>query len=298
MNKKTRKLLILIGIFLMLLLILFGIRTWNQKQAEEVEPKKIYVTDLEEVSKISYNIGNGELTFEKQNDTWVYVQDEDFPLKQSVPERIVDTFGKLEAERELKEGDEAEAYGLDAPVYSVELTDKEGKGTVLNFGNAVNDNYYLNVKGKDVVYTVSASVLDELQYTMDELAQFDIYPEIGSGNLVKETITKKGKTTTYDSTKEEDAENIAAVAGGLGAVTLDSAADYSVTDENLPEYGLDEKTRITVKATYTEGDMEQELILYIGSESGDGNRYVMINDSRIVYLISDAVCDNILNVSE
>ena len=27
----------------------------------------------------------------------------------------------------------------------------------------------------------------------------------------------------------------------------------------------------------------------------DGDRYVMINDSRIVYLISDEICKNILN---
>ena len=103
MNKKTRRLIILIGIFLLLLLILSGIRTWNQKQeekrTEEFESEKIYATDLADVCKISYSIGNGELTFEKQNDAWVYEQDKDFPLKQGVLKRIADTFGKLELER-------------------------------------------------------------------------------------------------------------------------------------------------------------------------------------------------------
>ena len=40
------------------------------------------------------------------------------------------------------------------------------------------------------------------------------------------------------------------------------------------------------------------LTLYIGNETVTENRYVMINDSRIVYLISTEVCDNILNVEE
>ena len=40
---------------------------------------------------------------------------------------------------------------------------------------------------------------------------------------------------------------------------------------------------------------EKVLTLYIGDENEDGNRYVMINDSRIVYLISDEICQNILN---
>ena len=31
---------------------------------------------------------------------------------------------------------------------------------------------------------------------------------------------------------------------------------------------------------------------------GDGNRYVLIQDSRIVYLITDEICNNILNIEE
>ena len=76
---------------------------------------------------------------------------------------------------------------------------------------------------------------------------------------------------------------------------LSEAADYSVADEDLAGFGLDEASRITVEAVYTEDDEEKTLTLYIGGEDGDGNRYVIINDSRIVYLISDEICDNILN---
>ena len=78
-------------------------------------------------------------------------------------------------------------------------------------------------------------------------------------------------------------------------MTLSEAADYSVEDKDLGMYGLDADSRITVEATYTQDDEEQMLTLYIGNEDGNGNRYVMLNDSRIVYLISDEICDNILN---
>lgn len=302
MTKKTKKLLLLFGIFLLLLGILFGIQVGDkrqeQKAAEEKEAAKIYVTDLKNVSEVRYDVGNGEFGFAKQNDKWIFTEDSDFPLKQSVPEQIIDTFGKLEAQRELKDGDSLEAYGLKNPSYTVCLTTTDGTQTTLQFGNAVDDSYYLTVEGTDRVYTVASGVLDELQYTMDELAQFDTYPEIGSGNLLKETITENGKTTTYDSEKEEDAENIAAVAGGLGAVKLDTAAEYSVSDEDLPKFGLDEKARITVEVTYKANDIEDAMTLYIGNTNGSDKRYVMINDSRIVYLISDEVCKNILNVDD
>ena len=130
------------------------------------------------------------------------------------------------------------------------------------------------------------------------MSQLDTYPSIGSGNLKKETITQNGEVTTYDSENSEDDENIAAVAGGLGAVTLSEAADYSVEDEDLAGFGLDEESRITVEATYTQDEEEEVLTLYIGSEDGNGNRYVMMNESRIVYLISDEICSNILNAAE
>ena len=301
MNKRTKKLLALTGVLFLLLVFLFGVKYCNQKQKEkqeeETQEAKVYVTDLAEVVEVSYDIGNGDHTFVKKDGAWVYTEDEEFPLKQSIPEQIVDTFGRLEAERELKDGDDPEAYGLDDPAYTVTLKTDGDKNTVLYFGNAVGDSYYMTAEGCDEVYTVAAGILEKLQYTKDELAQFDSYPNIGSGNLVKETIIAKDKVTTYDSANDDDTENIAAVAGGLGAVTLEAAADYSAADEDLPEYGLDEEERITVKVVYTEEETEKELTLYIGDDNGSDKRYMMVNDSRIVYLVPTAVCDNILNVS-
>ena len=158
------------------------------------------------------------------------------------------------------------------------------------------DDYYVTVGDTGKVYTVASTVIESLNYTLDDIAQLDEYPSIGSGNLVKETIIQNGETTVYDSENENQEEDITAVAGGLGAVELSEAADYSVADEDLAGFGLDEASRITVEAVYTEDDEEKTLTLYIGGEDGDGNRYVMINDSRIVYLISDEICDNILNI--
>ena len=94
---------------------------------------------------------------------------------------------------------------------------------------------------------------------------------------------------------EDQEEEIAAVAGGLGAVSLTTVADYSVEDADLAGYGLDEASRITVEAAYTKDDDEKTMKMYIGSEDGNGNRYVMLDGSKIVYQISDEVCKNILN---
>lgn len=303
MRKKNKGVLILIIVLVLLLAVYFGLGSWNVSQEEKEEAEQeaatVHVTDTaaEDIVSLKFNVGNGDLEFSKEDDKWYYTPDKDFPLQQSYPEDMAEATGSITADRELTDGDSLDAYGLDDPAYTVEYTDAEGNVTELLFGDMTGDDYYVMISGSDTVYTVGGSVIDALNYSLEDMAQLDDYPSIGSGNLVKEVITQNGETTTYDSEDEDQAEDIAAVAGGLGAVTLSEAADYSVEDEDLDMYGLDEESRITVEATYTQDDDDEEqlLTLYIGNEDGNGNRYVMINDSQIVYLISDEICDNILN---
>ena len=294
--KKKKGPLILTGVLVLLLILYFALSTWNKKQ-DSKEEETVKVTDLKtsEITGVKYDLGTGEMNFEKDGDTWYYTADKDFPLRQSYPKTVADAMGRLSADRELEDADALEEYGLDHPTYTVILTDEDGTVTTIKVGNATGNDYYATVDDTEKVYTIPATSLDDIQTELDQIAQLDTYPSIGSGNLKKEVITQNGETTTYDSENENQAEDVAAVAGGLGAATLSEAADYSVDDADLAGYGLDETSRITVEVTYTSDDEDQTMTLYIGGENGSGDRYVMMNDSRIVYLISDEICNNILN---
>lgn len=294
--KKKKGTLILIGVLVLLLILYFALSTWNKKQ-DSKEKETVKVTDLttSEITGVKYDLGTGEMNFEKDGDTWYYTADKDFPLRQSYPKTVADATGQLSADRELEDADALEEYGLDHPTYTVTLTDEDGTVTTIKVGNATGNDYYATVDDTEKVYTIPATSLDDIQTELDQIAQLDTYPSIGSGNLKKEVITQNGETITYDSENEDQAEDVAAVAGGLGAATLSEVADYSVDDADLTGYGLDETSKITVEVTYTSDDEDQTMTLYIGGENGSGDRYVLINDSRIVYLISDEICNNILN---
>lgn len=299
--KKKKGMIVMLCVLCVLLAVYFVLQNRNAREKEKEKAQEeadiIYVTDTDaaNITSFSLNMENGALSFEKRGGQWYYADDEDFPLDQSIPEQITEEISQITADRELEDGDALEDYGLDSPVYTLEYVDDAGETVTVNFGNLTGDDYYVSVSASDSIYTVASTLADDLNYTLDDMAVLDEYPGIGSGNLVRETITRNGETTTYDSENEEQTEDIAAVAGGLGAVTLSEAADYSVSDEDLGSFGLDEESRITVEAVYTDDGEEKVLTLYIGDENEDGNRYVMINDSRIVYLISDEICQNILN---
>ena len=173
----------------------------------------------------------------------------------------------------MKNADEAKDYGLDVPIYTIEYTDDNDDVISVYFGNNTGDNIYATLEGEKSIYTVSSQVIEDLNYTEEDLIQLDDYPSIGSGNLEKAVITQNKNSVVYDSADETQTEQIIAIAGGLGAVQLSTTADYCAEEK------------------------EKKLTLYIGNRVGD-DRYVMLNDSKIVYLVSDAICGNILNEEE
>lgn len=162
------------------------------------------------------------------------------------------------------------------------------------------------------VYTVTSSAVSVLQHDLDTLVEKDTMPAIGSGNLLTAEFTENGQTTTYSSDDEEQSETIANIAGGYGAMTLTDLASYHATAEELTTFGLDEASRTTVTLTYQEsssdssdsdsGDSEEEdsgsltYTLYLGSDSGDGTRYVQVQNSDLVYLVSSDVLNNLLGI--
>lgn len=298
---KKHKHIVLLGIVFVVLIVAYtGITKYQSYTSEKKATKKaakekadqIAVTDIKNIVSISYNY-NGEMSFIKENETWYDANDKSFPLEQSYLTAMENEVKNIIAIRELTDGDQLSDYGLDNPSYTISLKDSDGKETIVYVGNAAGDNYYLTTGNKDNIYTVPNTVVSDISYNLNDMIAMDTFPSISSGNLKKVTITQNGSPTTYTSDNEEE---IASVAGGLGAFAFSSCADYSVTDSELASYGLDEASRITVDAVYEDSNKkEQTLTMYVGAiDSTGANYYVQLKGSAMVNLATVEIVNNVL----
>ncbi len=306
--KKHRTLLILLALFIVLILSFLALSSYERQQknkGNEAEAQ-IPVIRIDTLSSLSYTDHNNEttLSFTKDSETWYVSDDKEIPLTQSYIDTMEETFCSINATREITDPDALSDYGLDNPAYTIKLTDQEGNLTTLTIGNAADEDYYLAVNGQeDILYTVNSSIVSSMQYDLDTMVTKDTLPSIGSGNLIQADITENGTTTTYSSEDDEQTERFSTVAGGYGAMTLTDLASYHATTEELTSFGLDEDSRITVKLTYNESSEESEndpltFTLYIGNTTDDGNRYVQVQDSDLVYLVSSGILDNLMGGKE
>lgn len=286
--RKHRTLFLLGGIFIVLVLIYLALSSyqWDAGEADSGEDSQIQVTDLGELSSFQFtdqSTGTG-MSFVKEDGTWYMADDREIPLDQIYIDTMENTYASLTATRQIDAPDALSDYGLDSPAYTVQATDADGNTTSFSVGDAADEDYYLTVDSAQApVYTVTSSAVSVLQYDLDTLVEKDTMPAIGSGNLLTAEFTENGQTTTYSS-----------------------------DDEELTTFGLDEASRTTVTLTYQEsssdssdsdsGDSEEEdsgsltYTLYLGSDSGDGTRYVQVQDSDLVYLVSSDVLNNLLGI--
>ena len=287
----------------------------RQKAQEEA---RIPVTEGLTLQKISYTDGEESMSYVKEEGGWMYEPEPEIALDQDVMETMADVFSNLTAERELKDGDELADYGLEEPAYTLNLTDEDGNETVIYVGNSLDDGRYVTMGDKSRIFTMDNELTGQLYFSLDNVAQQETFSiSAGSANLQQVTISGPEGEKVYvndqeeevgDDSLQEDAEDqeegessteaspIDTVIGGLGAIAFNSCADYHATEEELPAYGLDEASRITVTVTYTQDEETQTAVFYVGAQTEDGqDRYLQLEGSSMVHLATAAAVENIIN---
>lgn len=169
--KQKKGLIILILILLALTVVYFGMRSMNARKQEKQEEKEkaeiIQVIKVKNLKEIAYSADDGSsMAFVKEDGTWYLKDDKETVLQQTAIQSIADQVSDIQAEREIKDPDSIESYGLDTPLYTITVTDEDG--TAQNIYIAGSD-YYMTTGDKEKVYTVSYSLINALEFDKDTL---------------------------------------------------------------------------------------------------------------------------------
>lgn len=297
-KKKTILVLILVLAALTAVYAVVGAQGKRSEEAKEKEVKEsqIKITDIEDVTRISYSNDNTTMTFVKDDDTWQLEDDPEFPLDQYTADMIQSQAASLRAVREIKKGDDLADYGLLDPQYILVLIDEQGKNTTLYIGDATGEDYYLMLEEDQSIYTIEASLVNSLVFDRNDLITLETYPYITQDAIRNITVNQGGTDTVYESGNTEQEEIFGTLAEGITSLRVDSCADYSLTEEDMETYGLTETSRTTVTVAYTEDDIEKTWSLYIGKQTEDkASYYVQTKDAKVVNLVKADIVNKLIS---
>lgn len=171
---KKKGLPLVLGMILLILLVVLyiGLVKHNGKTSEESE-ETLKVLDLaaEDIISVRIELDETEETFTIQDDIWSLESDAAFQVDSSTVNTLISTFVQLTASRILENVSDLEQYGLEQPVHSVVLTDKNGNTYTVCFGdcNSVTGEQYVSVTEESGrVYTVDASVSSSISTVLED----------------------------------------------------------------------------------------------------------------------------------
>lgn len=329
-KKKTVKIFVLLIIIVLLLILYFALKNYNRVQEDKEETKAqsdiIFSFDEDDIKNLSFLISGERVSFTKSEEKWTYDNDESFPVNADQMTVLTDSLAEVTANRTLENVENLSDYGLDEPEDIIQITDANDEVTTITVGDtndSTGDCYvYLN-EDNQTVYTVNGDLATVFSGSLMNYAEGEDYPAITASDINKIELSQNENSFVLEKSDESTSGWVLTDASGNQtdvsssyASTLQSTVagftyanyyEYNCSDYSV--YGLDQPFAIlTVDYTETvtsddseeesEEEVKKEMILYIGNESDDGNRYVYTEGSKEVHGISTESLSEILEPSD
>lgn len=220
-----------------------------------------------ELSALSYSYSGETLNFELSDNKWVIKEDPEFPVDQQKIFYMAQSVSDYGGFRRLSYTDSClEAYGLDEPLYDISATYTNDSGTHTNrfrIGdkNALTGYYYFYQDGSSYVYMVNNSIFQYFSYMKSDLfVSYEVSgPEVkdmtaltvtAGENVIEIEIPESAAVKDEDGNIEySPAEKIMSAMYHELRLKYKYCVDYSVTDAEKAEYGLDTPA-LSVKLDY------------------------------------------------
>lgn len=267
--------------------------------------------DSTEITALSWKYED-EVNFQYKDGEWKNTDDEEMPVNQELLGEIAENLSNITSDKRVEEADSLSMYGLSEPAYSITIEADKTYEISIGDETFTDGEVYLSV-GDEYVYLTDAELVDAISYNLYDLVQEEEIPEmenISSVNIQKESpvnlVYKEDSGYCYSDAytyylkdgeeyKNLDNDNTKSTFTALTEFSWEECVDYHADDSEMKSYGLDDPdAEVTVSYTDEDGE-EQEFIYELAFV--DESYYARIQDSRMVYRVSQEVYDTAENAS-
>lgn len=274
--------------------------------AEEVPPQETVA--VQGITSLTLYDGTVTLRFLREaEDTWIWGDDPTFPLEQSAMAELLALPDAITTAEVVESPGELALYGLEDPQKYVSLTVGEEE-TTLYIGTQSTDQRWYALTPDGVVRLAPESVGTLLGRGIYAMAQVPQLPAIPEERLLTVTVTAGTEDASPLTIRARDGgryrgsrdvtEATAPLASELAALTLSACVDYDPAEGAAAVCGLEPPAAVLHLTYLADTGAEKELTVTIGGETGDGGRYVTVNDDTTIYRMESASLTATLELAE
>ena len=249
-----------------------------------------------DASYLEYDNSQVTCRFRKEEETWKWVDNEEFPLDAAYIEEILAALEVLNSTLTAVEPavDPADC-GLDEPDRYMTVTVGE-ETTTLRFGDQkASGEWYMSVDGSSDVYLAADDFVRLMDRRIYDMAVLPTLPELTDDNLTVITVRSSENHKYARLTKTDEGwisenrlapEKAEAMETALAEFSFDSCFNFDPSPDAAPLCGLDVPSAVITAAYINTVGTETTMTLSLGTLRQDGFYYVTLNDDTTVYLVS------------
>lgn len=288
--KRAKKLYILLGVLAAACLatvIALGVEEYK----EQIRTSDAVILEIptEEVTALSWEYQEEALAFHKEEDTWLYDQDEAFPVDPEKIEGFLERFAAFGVTFEIQDVEDYDPYGLEEPLCTIQITAGDTEYTItLGDFSTMDSQRYVSI-GDGNAYLVAEDPLEDFDAVLSDMILDDDLPILqdvqqlqfsgafaGTVQYIEDSPDTYCSQDVYFLQSEDgdlplDTQRVESYLDTITYLGLSEYAIYNATQEELESYGLD-TPELSIQAEYTvededSGESSQEtFVLHISRD--------------------------------
>ncbi|MDO4650152.1 MAG: DUF4340 domain-containing protein, partial [Eubacteriales bacterium] len=275
--KRFKKLGVLLGILVVVCIATFALTHYEEEQEQIKNSDEIILQiPADTVISLSWEYAEeGNLAFHKEEDGWLYDEDEYFPVSEVKVNDILSEFEAFSVTFIIENVTDYSQYGLDEPEMTFHIgTEETSYDIKLGAFSTMDQQRYIDISDGNV-YLVSEDPMDYVSASLSDMILDDDTP--GFENVVdirfegtENYMIQRLEDTNYSYSDNDvyftqkngeylplDKSAVTQYLNTITSLDLLTYVTYNATEEELAEYGLDEP-ELTVTVNYTQTDQASE----------------------------------------